>query len=483
MKRKKSGLFYHFIILASICQALTFLFSPLSGVKAAANSLKITCPTEISPSESVTCTISSNSTVKINKISGEFSTQNLKISDLKPLSPWTTENSSTNLSVSASSSLSGESQIASFKITATTSDSTGTLLLNNLAFELEEQYAFSVASPLVELTILSAPEITCAEDEELVDGVCKKIEPVCEEDEELIDGTCQKKDPDCADNEELINGVCEKIEPICENDEELVNGICQKKVITPTCKSDEILKDNQCVKKDQGPDFLLIGIIAGSVVVIVGIIILIVILSKRQKGQKSPKAQKQSGSGTYLNLSSSSAAQPNVGNYKKAQNLPPNLKYDNSNYMSRTGDVTETTATPKPNDDPRLQMQIQNPSSSAELQRKTPVTSDDQNNQNATLDPNDPRLQIQFNNTQEAMALKNNTSTVPTTSVYAVANQVTPSQESQPKTVIQENGQVVQPVGPRANQAQSPFSGPIQASQSTTPVELSKPTTPDVFES
>lgn len=45
----------------------------------------------------------------------------------------------------------------------------------------------------------------------------------------LINGICKKEEePQCLADEILVNGICKKKEPICATDEILVNGVCQK---------------------------------------------------------------------------------------------------------------------------------------------------------------------------------------------------------------------------------------------------------------
>ena len=429
MKRYKSGLLYHFIILVLICQVLAFSFSIKTEVNAASNSLEITCPTEIKPATPATCTISSNSAIKINKISGILSAENLSISDIKSEGTWAIEESDKTLNAKSSTEISGESKIASFKITATTPDSTSKLAVEKLVFENEEKYAYSVAGPLIEIKTLSASQTpTCADDEELVDGICQKKAPTCKDDEELVDGTCKKKTP------------------VCKDDEELVNGSCQKKVVTPTCKSDETLKNNKCVKKE--PDYLLIGIIAGSSVLVIGTIIAIIVLNKRKKADKKSKP------GTYLNLSHGGLRGQGGGNGTNPVTAAPGQKYDNGSYMSKTGQAVEVGTTPPKNEDPKLQMQINRSSESKELQKKQLLSEEGQTNPDLQQNPNDPRLQIQFNNKQQEMKLKQDPKTAQTTSAYSPTSQTTA----------------------HPNESLSPYG-------STKPVELSKPTTPDVFES
>lgn len=459
---KKYSLKVHYITLGLFCQALAFLLLFHAPVSASANSLSITCPTEITPSEVITCEISSNSNIKIDKLTGVFSVENIEIIGLESKSNWKVDNSSTELNAKATSEVQGRTTVALLKIKSDKPDSTGTLLISDLVFEFEDKYAFSLAGPLVEIKILSGPEL-----------------PDCNDDEELIDGVCEKKPLICDDDEELIDGKCQKITPTCNEDEELVDGVCKKKIITPVCKANEILKDNKCVKKESDPDFVIVGIIVGASVLVIGAIILIIFLSKRKKGPAKSK------SGTYLNLSGGSYSPttraPRVQTAPKSP--PPAPKYDNGNYMSRSGDVSEANMTPKANDDPRLQMQIQNPANSGELQKRQLSNANDPNDPNSVNNPNDPRLQIQFNNKQQEMALKQTQQGGPTTSEYTVAEQVTSSPEEKPKTVIQENKQIAQPVGPRENQYMGPSNELQQINKPTEPVQFSKPTTPDVFES
>ena len=456
--RIKGGLSKYNITLVAI-YALVFLFFSNTPIYASTNSLSISCPTEFKPSQTTICEISLDTNIKIDKVSGNFSTENLDISNIDSESTWVAEESTNSFIAKSSSEILGESKVAKIELKANKPNSTGTLLIENLVFELEDKYAFSVASPLIEIKILSAPETpNCADDEEIIDGVCQKKVPDCNDDEEIIDGKCKKKQPTCAEDEELIGGTCQKIAPICS--------------------SDEILKDNQCIKKEEEFDYSLLGVIVGSIVFITIVIFLIVALNKKKSTTTKPK------SSTYLNLSSSPKITVGGNSYAKTTKSSSNVqKYNNGNYMSRSGSVTKTTTTPKANDDPRLQMHIQNPTDSTAPQEKISSVIGEQGSPNISTDPNDPRLQIQFNNKQQEMQLKQTTSENPMMSTYDIANQAAPSQNSSSENVAQNDSPVNLPTNQNNNQNNSRANTLIQTTQSTTPVQLSKPTTPDVFES
>nr|WP_298893996.1 DUF1566 domain-containing protein [uncultured Acinetobacter sp.] len=82
----------------------------------------------------------------------------------------------------------------------------------------------------------------------LINGVCKKEEePQCLADEILVNGVCKKKEPVCLADEILVDGICKKKEPVCLADEILVDGICKK--VDPVCAEDEVLENGQCIKQ------------------------------------------------------------------------------------------------------------------------------------------------------------------------------------------------------------------------------------------
>lgn len=475
----------HYITLLIFCQVFCLCFS--SSTYAASNSLSIECPEELVPGQTITCSVSSNSQINISTITGTFSTENLTVKDFRGASPWTGTLSGNDISINSSEEKNGISKVGTIDITSSKPETTGTLIIDNLIFGVENQYSFSVVGPYVEIKILTAP--TCTEDEELVDGVCKKR--ACTDDEELVDGKCQKKVIECKDDEELVDGVCKRITPVCQEDEIIVDNTCQKK--PPKCKEGEILVKNVCVV-DVGPkvDYLLIGIIVGSVIIIIGIILIVVFLYKKKK--------ESSQSGSYLSLSHSRAgtttlrSQSGVNSnfsgsrtgapanlQQSQQSTRPNSQnsYDNGTYLSRSGEVSEATAMPPKNNDPRLQMKMETASTALQAKGQSNQQMLDENGQ-PIFDPNDPRLQIQFNSQQQEMRLK---TTQPTTSAYQIANQAAPEETAKPNEVIQKAQIVIQPNGPIANQYPNQPSMEQYYSQPSQKVELSKPTDPDVFES
>ena len=129
-------------------------------------------------------------------------------------------------------------------------------------------------------------------------------------------------------------------------------------------------------------------------------------------------------------------------------------------------------------------MQMKLEQSSTALQEKNQSIQPDSQQSNQTItNPDDPRLQIQFTNTQQEMMLKDKAPTQPTVSAYQVATQVTPDPTSKPVEVIQKAQTQNQPIGPAANQYITQSNSDQSTSQPSQRVELSKPTTPDVFES
>lgn len=455
----------HFITLLIFCQVFCLCFS--SSTYAASNSLSIECPEELVPGQTITCSVSSNSQINISTITGTFSTENLTVKDFRSASPWTGTLSGNDISINSSEEKNGISKVGTIDITSSKPETTGTLIIDNLIFGVENQYSFSVVGPYVEIKILTAP--TCTEDEELVDGVCKKR--ACTDDEELVDGKCQKKVIECKDDEELVDGVCKRITPVCQEDEIIVDNTCQKK--PPKCKEGEILVKNVCVV-DVGPkvDYLLIGIIVGSVIIIIGIILIVVFLNKKKK--------ESSQSGSYLSFSHSKMDTTTIPQQPQ-QTIRSNDQnsYNNGTYMSRSGEVSETTAMPPKNNDPKLQMKMETAPTALQAKGQSNQQMLDENGQ-PILDPNDPRLQIQFNNQQQEMRLK---ATQPTTSAYQVASQASPEETAKPNEVIQKAQTVVQLNGPIANQYPNQPSMEQYYSQPSQKVELSKPTDPDVFES
>ena len=483
---KKLPFYSHYITLAIFCQAIAFFTLLTHNVNALSSSLKIDCPTEIQPDATATCTVSADSDIEINKIFGSFSAENLEVSDFTTVSPWSVADSNYSFSVVSSSTNLIDSKIGTFKITPTAAGLTGTVFISNLVFENLDKYSFSVASPLIEIEIAEGPIIpTCADDEELVEGVCVKkclegeeridgaCVKKCAKDEERIDGVCTKK---CADDEELIDGVCTKKPPVCTANEELVDGTCVPKVVTPTCKTGEILVNNKCEKKkDDTSTLIIIAII--SAIILAGIITLIVVLKKRKKEEK------ESVSGSYLSTSGGANKVQTASRSAPSQSGPTPLTYDNSTYLARSSAQTQIAQTPKKNDDPKMQMQMQN--SAEGMQRKQGLTSSKTTVNTASEDPNDPRLQIHFANKSEEMKLKPTEINPILVSDYQVATQSVPENiipEEDRKPLIQAQTAPTQPIGPAANRNLS-ATPTAPAVESTKPVALSKPTTPDVFES
>lgn len=536
----RKALKFHYITLLIFCQALAFCALTLP-TKAASNEITITCPAESAANSNISCILGGKTTSEINSITLTIIPSTLKIKEFKPASGWTNNSSTTSASLNLSSNTptNNSFSLGTLILTATSASQSETITLENIEFQKTDNYYFSAEGAEASIKITEAPvtptcaedeelingecvkKTVCAEGEELVDGKCIKKETICKDDEELIDGECVKKDTPCEkdeefidgecikketickDDEELVDGECVKKKPICKSDEELVDGKCVKKIVTPICKDDEELINNTCQKKSPEIDWTLIAIIAGSSILIIGIIIAIILVARKDK--------KRTGTNGYTNFSSSpnlstgfrsTSVRSSVRNYSSGTQAQTNLtpapttntvaSSNNSNgtFLARSGEIIENQAEPRLNTDPSLQMQIQNPNQNItpdSTNSNDPLTNQiEQGAAMASYD--DPRLQYNFSENRPTMPTTQPQIApvqTPIVSAYDVATQATAQPEQQSQQIIQAAPIITaQPTELAINQSQ-PQNLSIQNNRyrPTTSVPLSAPTDPTIFES
>ncbi len=521
---RKALRFYH-ITLLIFCQALAFCALTLP-TKAVSNEITITCPAESAANSDISCTLGGKTTSEINNITLTITPSNLKIKEFKPASGWINNSSatSTSLNLSSNTPTSSSFSLGTLILTTTSANQSGTIVFENIEFQKTDNYRFNAAGTGTSIKITEAPVTpTCAEDEELINGICTKKQKICAENEELINGECVKKTPTCADDEELIDGKCIKKEtvckddeefidgeckkkkPICKSDEELVDGKCVKKIIAPICKDDEELINNTCQKKSPEIDWTLIAIVAGGSILIIGIIIAIILVAK--KGKKGAGINGYTSFSGSPNLSTdfrSTSVRSSVGNYSSmaqpqtsftqapvANTTVSNNNGSNGTFLAQSGEIIEgQQIEPKPNIDPRLQMQIQNPNQNITPDSTNP--NDSLTNQieqgTAMASYDDPRLQYNFSENRPITSTAQPQITpvqAPIVSAYDVAAQAAAQPERQSQQIIQDAPIITaQPTEPTINQPQSQNLY-MQSNQyhPTASVPLSAPTDPTVFES
>ena len=137
---------------------------------------------------------------------------------------------------------------------------------------------------------------------------------------------------------------------------------------------------------------------------------------------------------------------------------------------------------PQKNNDPKMQMTIKNPAE--DMQRKqSAISSENPYSNTSPEESSDPRLQIHFATKSEAMNPKSKNTNPILISEYQVASQSTQEDISatESKTIIDEQKPLSQPTNSYTSQTKTPPQTIV--TESTKPLTLSKPTTPDVFES